>query len=487
MKLSMWMIANRLSPLLDIKTEIRENAEPVLNSARIAYSTNCVHIYPEADHVVCNGEGDRILIYNIGMKECFEIIQGIFDFFQDWEETAEKYIRCEKFQELIDSCWILFQNPMVLADANLKILAMTREEKCGEMDKEWNYMRKYGFTSVNSVRSMDYRITNIDFSHYGCQIYHFDNNNQMKFGGASYNMSFHNIACGRFTLLAKNRALNPGDYQLIKRLCEMLEPVLGSLDTRFLPTTQVFTSLFLNQPYSEEELDYQLDLYGWKREDTFQVCGILCGKPDTGTSSIDLIMRTLQVQPLGYSAVRMDPYIFLLANRELSTDTVFLHFLDGLVASSSSAAGFSLPLKDLSSAPQLMEQAKKAVYYGLMLDRNHSVYEFRRYAADYILESTDSTGKQKACHPVVTELFQSKTKNRDPLYDTLRAYLANERSTLKTAGALFTHKNTVHYRIQKIRELLGDDLEEPETRYYIMTSIRYLDLQEIRKKFSSRH
>ena len=44
MKLSMWMIANRLSPLMDISVNIRPDAKPILNSARVAYSTNTAHV-----------------------------------------------------------------------------------------------------------------------------------------------------------------------------------------------------------------------------------------------------------------------------------------------------------------------------------------------------------------------------------------------------------------------------------------------------------
>ena len=44
MKLSMWMIANRLSSL-DIELDIREDAPVILNSARRAYATNCVWVY----------------------------------------------------------------------------------------------------------------------------------------------------------------------------------------------------------------------------------------------------------------------------------------------------------------------------------------------------------------------------------------------------------------------------------------------------------
>ena len=64
MKLSMWNIANRLSSF-DLELEIDEKAPAILNSARLAYATNCVHVYPEKDYIVCNGEGNIIKIRNM--------------------------------------------------------------------------------------------------------------------------------------------------------------------------------------------------------------------------------------------------------------------------------------------------------------------------------------------------------------------------------------------------------------------------------------
>ena len=78
MKLSMWMIANQISEL-DIKLEIREDAPAILNSARLAYATNCVHIYKEQNYIVCDGEGDRIIIYDMEITRVFELIQSVFD------------------------------------------------------------------------------------------------------------------------------------------------------------------------------------------------------------------------------------------------------------------------------------------------------------------------------------------------------------------------------------------------------------------------
>ena len=83
MKLSMWMIANRLSPLMEIATNIRVDAKPILNSARVAYSTNTAHVYQSGRNVIVEGEGgDHITLFDIRLKEAFEIIQGVFDYWR---------------------------------------------------------------------------------------------------------------------------------------------------------------------------------------------------------------------------------------------------------------------------------------------------------------------------------------------------------------------------------------------------------------------
>ncbi len=46
--------------------------------------------------------------------------------------------------------------------------------------------------------------------------------------------------------------------------------------------------------------------------------------------------------------------------------------------------------------------------------------------------------------------------------DTLRSYIKNDRSLIRVAEDTFTHRNTVNYRIQNIKRLLGNDLKDAE-------------------------
>jgi len=55
------------------------------------------------------------------------------------------------------------------------------------------------------------------------------------------------------------------------------------------------------------------------------------------------------------------------------------------------------------------------------------------------------------------------------LFDTAVKYIENDGKINETANALFLHKNTIRYRIKKIKELLN--MEDYEGKFYEQLSI----------------
>ncbi len=60
-------------------------------------------------------------------------------------------------------------------------------------------------------------------------------------------------------------------------------------------------------------------------------------------------------------------------------------------------------------------------------------------------------------------LLDPRTRNREQLLETLEAYLAAG-SVKDAAAALNLHRHTVLYRLARLRELLGQDLDQPASR-----------------------
>ncbi|SDF52378.1 PucR family transcriptional regulator [Sporomusa acidovorans] len=58
------------------------------------------------------------------------------------------------------------------------------------------------------------------------------------------------------------------------------------------------------------------------------------------------------------------------------------------------------------------------------------------------------------------------------LLDTLEVYLDTNRNMLATAKRLFIHRNTLRYRIDKLKKLLGTTLDNPENHLQILMSVK---------------
>jgi PucR C-terminal helix-turn-helix domain len=61
---------------------------------------------------------------------------------------------------------------------------------------------------------------------------------------------------------------------------------------------------------------------------------------------------------------------------------------------------------------------------------------------------------------------------RARLVQTLAAWLAHQRRTPQVAAHLHVHPQTVRYRIAKLRDLLGDRLDDPEGRFELEVALR---------------
>ena len=474
MKLSMWMIANRLSPLMEIAVNIRYDAKPILNSARMAYSTNTAHVYQSGRNVLVEGEGgDHITLFDTNLKEGFEIIQGVFDYYQDWETEIEKAISQGDFQSAVDSCWLIFNNPMMILDGNNRLLAITRDPELGPMDAEWEYLCKYGYSSLNSIHAM--RIQNAaDYTRAGSNIVRFQSNTTMQYGGISYNILFNEGVCGRITLLEKNRRINPGDTQLIERIAKLLEPRLGSAPQHADSHVNVFFQLLSQQPYSEKALQLQLTYFQWLADDPYQLCTIVPLDEDSGEMSVHILAQTISRHLQNAIVLEKVGRVHVICNRDMFSNPSHQQFRDILLDNNRLRFAYSLCVPNVTWLPLLERQTDFVLAHSDA--EEPGVYSFSDFGLNYLLCGHSAREIYCACHPVVISLWEKANGGNSDLYDTLRTYIDCERSLSQTAAALYTHRNTVLYRIRKCQDLLGDDLDSPAKRLYIRISMQALEL-----------
>ena len=470
----MWMIANQISEL-DIRLEIREQAPAVLNSARLAYATNCVHIYREQDYVVCDGEGDRIIFYDMEITRVFELIQSIFDAHEDWISKIKEEVEGQDYQAAMDQAYKMFKNPMVLFDANNKVLGRTSIYGEHALDSEWTYLSRYGYSSVNAINMIKFNSTNSEFYSYDKVNYTLPQNQIIGLGGTSLCIYFNNMICGRINLIAKERRLNQGDMQLLERLIEVLQPAMGQslLKDPISGTGNVFLNVMLEKLYDPVRLEMQLKYMGWNLGDTYYITLIRFTDQDAKENrgrQMNSLMRMLIQNLTDANIYVWQDDLVLLSARNL---------LRNLVVHNPVCVGFSLPDQEgIGEISRFYRQARYALERGMKEEKPKAFQYFETYAMEFLLTAKVSArDKVMAVMPEVYRLWKEK-RNGDEMFRTLLCFLDHERSIAQTSAELFMHRNTAVYRMKKIQESMGIDLDDAKVRNYCHISMHFLDALE---------
>jgi purine catabolism regulator len=82
------------------------------------------------------------------------------------------------------------------------------------------------------------------------------------------------------------------------------------------------------------------------------------------------------------------------------------------------------------------------------------------------------TSLERFCLDAIGPLLVYDRENDAELASTLRTFLEQNQNSTKTAKLLFIHYNTLRYRLERIRAILGDVLENPQQRLEIELALQ---------------
>ena len=107
-------------------------------------------------------------------------------------------------------------------------------------------------------------------------------------------------------------------------------------------------------------------------------------------------------------------------------------------------------------------EAQQAIEAGRKLRPEGVVHRHDELIPHLVMAQNPRLGERFVLHSL-GRLMDRKLRNREQLLETLDAYLVRG-SVKEAAAALGLHRHTVLYRLDKLREILGGDLDEPSAR-----------------------
>lgn len=244
---------------------------------------------------------------------------------------------------------------------------------------------------------------------------------------------------------------------------ELLQSLFDSMLQRFLEGGSL----------SDEGAQHFLEQRGWTEKDSFRVYILdLDGSEDKlqlRRSYRQYFAAIAAVFPWDLSGVLEGRFV-LLANDSRMPDDRRRTKLEELLRAAPVKGGVSLSRQGFQLLPKLFEQAE----YALQSPKGKKGFltDYYYLAMDHLIRSLyDPDRCLAACQPDVYRLFCQD----EVLYQTLWAYLLQDRSVTRTVQMLFVHKNTLLYRLRRIEESLQYSFSDPYTRSYMRFSFLLLE------------
>lgn len=475
MKLSMWILADWLKkyhPVAEI-----ESGEPVLRSARIltaekTLEPHIVYLAPANDYIsnepqkiICVHGHDMILLDAEDLDLVLNDIFDAFDYYNGWSDGMIRDIQngCN-LQHLMDAGHQAIGQPMMIFDANHMVTAYTKQYLRGTLDPEWDVMLETKSVSLEALKRMKEHLHRSQFMH-SVEILDFPFFNERSLQRMLFQGRFAN---GRLIVLEVNEPITPSMMQLVDSFGRILEVWMehNVKNEELKEESAIFCEILEGNSVSFQELDYKLNLVGWKPE--HEKALFMIKIPRSHQMITYPLLYTLQRSFEACYVFLCHEAIFLLANLVLGSYQEIGQRLTAILYQSGVCCGVSYFFQDMRQLPMCEEQCRFTLQCAPG-EKGH-LYRCQEYAFDYLKSLLSTRISQAVVHPALQQLKSYDASTKNALYATLKTYLDCSCNLVQASKILSLHRNSLLYRLHKIEEITGLQLDDPQVRTYLIVS-----------------
>ena len=174
-----------------------------------------------------------------------------------------------------------------------------------------------------------------------------------------------------------------------------------------------------------------------------------------------LIDELIPLEP-GDAITENNGGIVLIKKTDGLTDEEIAEFAAAVTGAAETEAGIRLqagigrPTRKVSELKDSYSEAETAISMGRHFLAGESVYAFGHLAAERLINAVPAADRAQ----LRKELFTPETRKllTSEMMETIDAFLRNDLNLSTTAREMFIHRNTLIYRLDKIRKVTGYDL-----------------------------
>ena len=442
----------------------------------------CIEDQPLPEWIERNGNLNLILMEKTVNQ--FDVLNRLADIMIDeagliahMRQLLDALYANRGLQYMVDVAAEVFGNPMFVNDIAYRILAYSKSytfhtDPTLEIEKELGYIHEENLSALRRDKIFD-QIQQLDKPFYSRKP-------ESQMGFLFRTIKIHDVDIGLVALVESNQTFRTIDYELLERFSKLIAIEMEKSDFYKVNKGVMFNfflaDLINDRLKSKKIIDQRLALLHWKVYDHHRLFVV------TGVSSSDFGQR---YQRLGQEIRQIIPdcrwtihernliVFFSRPTATLLTDSEESMLRDFLQINHLSI-GISAIYSDILLTPRYYRQALKAAQLGLSMGEYQAFYYYSDLIVVHISQILDEKySLNEFCHPAIEQLKQYDNKNKTVLYETLREYLRYVNDPVAASAVLNIHRNTLLYRINKIKELTGLSLMNGDENLLLQLTIKF--------------
>ena len=381
-------------------------------------------------------------------------------------------------QHLVDTASHLFGNPIYVVDLQNKYLAISAgiipDNEFFREESASGYISEKGIRSIRANK-LDEKVRKGDTAYYFV--------NELVHKGMLIDVvHIQNVEVGHVMMLESEHPFREFDPDFFHRFCKLVSMELQK-NSAYSRNKGVMYSYFLadlikNPRQNVSDIRERLKLLGYNLKETFYIVAI----PPVGHSfsdlKLDVILEHLKQIFLGSIYVIYEDTIVFLISRAMNQNLSEYEIsqLSGYLTANQLKAGISNFFQNLEDTARFYQQAINSVHLGLRLKDNAPIYYYSDYYLYQMLEIYEKEDSEIRflIHPGLMKLYLYDQEKKTDFMITLREYLTQPGQPAAIAEKLHIHKNTLLYRMGKIKEITDCAFIEGEDFMTFNLSVRIM-------------
>lgn len=446
----------------------------------------CIEDKPLDSNFVKSGEMNLYLIHNSAVNQ-FDVLNKIADIMID-EATVtsamrrildELYINAG-LQPLVDVASEVFENPIFVNDTAFKILAMS--QNCTFPNKTLEDEKELGYVHADNVSALyrDRIFGSFEDSNKILYSERKDKNERWLFKA----VKLHDVAIAHIAIVDNNRPFRDMDYELLERFANIVAIEMEKnefyKDNKGVMYSYLLGDILSGKLQNKKALEQRAKFLDWKMYHWFQLAVVADRRKEMFDDKIQFIGHEIRniIPDCRWTYYQKSLVLFLSRPSENmvseNEDREFKRFVN----ENNLVVGVSTAFENLGRAYHYYVQALRTVdaaderekcgvfYFDEMIPDCIAVLLSKRY------------NLRDFCPSSIEKIQKYDAENNTNMIETLDKYLMYVNDPLYAAKSLNIHRNTLLYRINKIKELSGINLSDGNQRLKIQLYLKFMKYQQ---------